>query len=673
MDPPQSQPGSDEEGWESPSDEDDRQYGPGSGDDYSGSEEEQGSAGRSYEQESGEDEENGEFANTNKTTKRNEQGGDWDTSDGDQDEDDDDDGSDDGSDGMDLEAAGVMFSTPGSVTSDTPEDELLSPLGGGDKNDWSDEGSEEPDEFFRGGQDQNNTGSDKKAGGGWLRNSLFTKKALQDGPGDEKSFGDDCDEVVSTNNQNKKSSPDYKSPQPLPQKKTSKGRKRKEESSSEESDDSVDRKAAARKSQEHAARGTIPDKVETKPNSMNKELNADLTVASIQDKRLITYLSAAVCCLVLVIAVGIVVVVLVVTGKGDEKPAPPSAPPRPNQSPVAAPTTYAPTPEIVEPLQALLSQRSAAFQGGAAIWIEGSPQQKAYLWLLGNANLDTYSEDIKVQRYALATFYYSTGGETSWSTLARQGWVTDTSECDWGSTASNICTGDFYSSLTLDFVGVSGTLPPELALMTTLTRVSVRGNLDGTGLGGSIPDSYGALSNMQTVRLQGNVIGGRLPTSLGAWTEARIVNIQFNQLTGELPIEFGAMFNAVSIDLSGNLLSGTLPDFIGLMQNLGTLSLANNNLVGPMPSDIGKALALSTLDLSGNQLSGALPTEIGQLINMRSKWVMLHHPNHCLPVFSNSVIFCVVVKSYSSSWTAPGKQSIHGQIAYGNRHVVKYA
>jgi len=59
-----------------------------------------------------------------------------------------------------------------------------------------------------------------------------------------------------------------------------------------------------------------------------------------------------------------------------------------------------------------------------------TPQGMAYLWIL---NMDTDVDPctdpfVSQQRYALATFYYSTGGD-SWT--EKTNWLTDVSECDW--------------------------------------------------------------------------------------------------------------------------------------------------------------------------------------------------------------------------------------------------
>lgn len=87
------------------------------------------------------------------------------------------------------------------------------------------------------------------------------------------------------------------------------------------------------------------------------------------------------------------------------------------QSPITPPPTLAPSPfptSVIYQTDLYQLLEAASFDYGAALRVEGSPQQKAFVWLLQNANLDSYSNAKKIQRYALATFYYSTNGD-GWS------------------------------------------------------------------------------------------------------------------------------------------------------------------------------------------------------------------------------------------------------------------
>jgi hypothetical protein len=70
-----------------------------------------------------------------------------------------------------------------------------------------------------------------------------------------------------------------------------------------------------------------------------------------------------------------------------------------------------------------------SFDNGAALQAPSTPQNNALLlWLSNNINLDAYSDEKRIQRYALATFFYSTNGDNR---KRNTGWITDVDECDW--------------------------------------------------------------------------------------------------------------------------------------------------------------------------------------------------------------------------------------------------
>jgi hypothetical protein len=92
------------------------------------------------------------------------------------------------------------------------------------------------------------------------------------------------------------------------------------------------------------------------------------------------------------------------------------------------------------------------------------------IWLANNTNLDSYSDVKKIQRYVLATLFYSTNG-TKWNN--NSDWMTDSDECAWYNTADSFCKNgsvaelDFYNEN--DYVGnnLVGTIPNELALLSS--------------------------------------------------------------------------------------------------------------------------------------------------------------------------------------------------------------
>ena len=124
-------------------------------------------------------------------------------------------------------------------------------------------------------------------------------------------------------------------------------------------------------------------------------------------------------------------------------------------------TSIEPLVEIPQDLLDLLSLHS--YDDGTALRIPSSPQNRAAQWLAGNVNLDSYSDERKIQRYALATFYYSTNGP-SWDSFGS--WLTDASECSqWG---SYVGCSEFSVILFQINIVLEGTIPNEIGLLSHL-------------------------------------------------------------------------------------------------------------------------------------------------------------------------------------------------------------
>lgn len=181
--------------------------------------------------------------------------------------------------------------------------------------------------------------------------------------------------------------------------------------------------------------------------------------------------------IVIVVAlVGVSVVIGVVFGvafpkkqtQSDASSVTTGAPPTPALPPLQFPTSSTPSASLIE----LLS--SVSLDGGVALQTPSEPQNDAMKWLAGNAYLDTYSDEKKIQRYALSTLYYSTKGDT-WSN--NNNWLDDGDECNWYSSTqwaswSGVASGSLCSSsgsvVLIDMKGnnLQGTIPQELALLS---------------------------------------------------------------------------------------------------------------------------------------------------------------------------------------------------------------
>ncbi|GAX22625.1 hypothetical protein FisN_17Hh006 [Fistulifera solaris] len=276
-------------------------------------------------------------------------------------------------------------------------------------------------------------------------------------------------------------------------------------------------------------------------------------------------------------------------------------------------TTSAAPSDVRSDLFKLLS--SVSFDAGVALRNASTPQYAAYTWLSGDESLPNYSDDRLIQRYALATIYFSTDGD-GWA--RKTGWLGDGYECKWYM-RSSIGSCDLVGrivSLNLDFNDIGGTIPPEIGLLAHLKQLDLGGG-PGRQLSGSLPKEVGQLKMLKRLVLTGNRLTGTIPTEIGSLLDVEEIRINGNLLRGTVPTEISNLRNVRIIDLSDNKLTGSIASSVRNLTGLQSLLLDNNTFVGELPSEIGNLLGLQTLSLAGNRISG-IPKEIGSLVNLTS-------------------------------------------------------
>ena len=286
-------------------------------------------------------------------------------------------------------------------------------------------------------------------------------------------------------------------------------------------------------------------------------------------------------------------------------------------------------------------------------------------WLIDDPNFLNLSEDQIRQRLALATLYYSTGGDGGW--VSSDNWVSyDTPECEWFSvnvtgTRDVITWLDaegrlsyqslaneslfpcneegVYIHLWLPQNDLEGSIPDELYLLTSLESILLGNNkqLEGSisshlgkltsliwldlgpsNLNSTIPTELGLLTNLHELFL-GNARGlhGTLPTELGLLSAIQHeFNLNDNALTGTIPTEYGNLKDVQFFDFRNNQLTGNIPSEIGKLEKVRWLRFDHNTLNGTLASDMGRLSQLERLFLQNNQLSGPLPSEFGTMSNL---------------------------------------------------------
>ncbi|XP_062204799.1 leucine-rich repeat receptor protein kinase HPCA1-like [Phragmites australis] len=179
------------------------------------------------------------------------------------------------------------------------------------------------------------------------------------------------------------------------------------------------------------------------------------------------------------------------------------------------------------------------------------------------------------------------------------------------------CTGNRITAIRLSSFGLSGTLSGDIQSLSELQNLDLSYNKD---LGGPLPSSIGALSNLENLILVGCSFSGEIPKELGQLSKLIFLSLNSNKFSGPIPASLGNLSKLYWFDLADNKLTGGLPVFDGI--NLGLDNLTNtkhfhfgiNLLSGPIPSEIFNShMKLIHLLLDNNNFSGSIPPTLGLL------------------------------------------------------------
>ena len=230
-----------------------------------------------------------------------------------------------------------------------------------------------------------------------------------------------------------------------------------------------------------------------------------------------------------------------------------------------------------------------------------SSQARALEWLAKDPNFSSYAEWRVLQRFALATIYYATEGETWYESTD---WLSyNVSECEWLSSTrrGHFCLG-----------GLNG-------LSISQTQCSLSDAWKDSHL--LYPEEMGRL---QSLSLASNGLKGSLPAEIGLLTSLRIIDLSNNKLisVGRLHL----LKELKSLNLDGNkLLTGSLGPLSSL-NKLQTLSVKRNKLGKSLQSEFGNVppaplpalpASLKQLHLAENPL-GSIPDSLltGTLVKL---------------------------------------------------------
>ncbi|XP_047317777.1 receptor protein kinase TMK1-like [Impatiens glandulifera] len=124
---------------------------------------------------------------------------------------------------------------------------------------------------------------------------------------------------------------------------------------------------------------------------------------------------------------------------------------------------------------------------------------------------------------------------------------------------------------------------------------------------GGLPDFYGNLPSLMSLKLSYNKLSGPIPES---FRDLSLQILWLNDqdgggMTGTIDV-IKSMTSLTEVWLHGNQFTGSIPDEIGDLTSLKQLNLNGNKLVGMIPSSLA-LMDLHLLDLNNNMLMGPIP------------------------------------------------------------------
>ncbi|KAF8100967.1 hypothetical protein N665_0212s0011 [Sinapis alba] len=171
--------------------------------------------------------------------------------------------------------------------------------------------------------------------------------------------------------------------------------------------------------------------------------------------------------------------------------------------------------------------------------------------------------------------------------------------------------------LFLQWVRLQGSISPgfkKFQLLETLV-------LSSNELSGELPAVLGDLPQLKYLDLSENSFEGQIHLFIDALSRSKgnslvSLSLKFDHLEGTLPESLGALSNLQILELTGNFFTGSIPSSVGNLASLKKLDISFNSMNGKIPESLGKLEELVDLNLMENKWEGVLLKS--HFLNLRS-------------------------------------------------------
>ena len=278
---------------------------------------------------------------------------------------------------------------------------------------------------------------------------------------------------------------------------------------------------------------------------------------------------------------------------------------------------------LLPDLEALLEDRH---EGDEHDHSHCDARRMALTWL---ANEDAAASRMKaneydralLQRYALSTAYFATGGE-GWTACSRNAesecesddarWLSPSSHCAWDGIN---CKSGKLSWFDLSDHGLvsDSYLPLEITLLSP--TLELLWTSDNPKLGGTLPAWIGEFQSLLSLGAYNTSMTGLMPDSLYTISKLNSLRLYKSQFEGSISTEIGNLKELKWLWIHDNHFEDILPNEIGQLSKLEGITLHGNDFAYAISQDEVKDESNNSTEDAGKQLvSNIIPSPVCDLL-----------------------------------------------------------